>query len=329
MSGNLSEHGLINALFAPLAAPGGLGLLDDAALLKPSPGYEIVMTVDAIVSGVHFLHDDNPGDVACKALGVNLSDLAAKGAEPLGFLLSLGVNDAWSQDWIATFARGLGAVSTQWRCPLYGGDTVRAVGAPFISITALGEVPEGKMVRRNGANVGDYICVSGTIGDAALGLFLARGDEPAWATSLSNADWQLLIMRYHRPQPRIALAPFVRNYATAAMDLSDGLIGDMEKLLKASGVSAEVTLENVPLSQAARNALSNDATCLDTIMCGGDDYEILCTVSPASYTKVVTTAAAAGVEFHRIGTVTEGQETPSYSYNGKPVQFAKPSFSHF
>ncbi len=329
MTERLSEHGLIAAYFAPLAAPGGFNLRDDAAALTPSAGCDLVMTVDASVSAVHFLPDDDPRDIAHKALAVNVSDLAAKGAEPKGFLLTLGLEDGWKPEWMKAFADELGKAAQSWRCPLFGGDTVRANGALFISITAFGEVPHGAMVRRSGAGIGDRLCVSGTVGDGAMGLFLALGEKPVWAQNLSPPERAFLLERYHRPTPRLGLAPIIRQYASAAMDVSDGLIGDLEKLLSASGVTAEVNLDTVPLSQSVRSALLKDERCLTTIVTGGDDYEILCTIPPDRLDAAKAEALAAGVELHAIGTTTEASVPCRYSSHGKTLDFDRGAFSHF
>lgn len=329
MARSLSEHGMIAAYFAPLAAEGGLGLVDDAACMTPSSGHDLVMTVDAVVAGIHFLPDDDPRDIAVKVLAVNISDLAAKGAEPKGFLLTLGLGADWSEDWLSAFAAALGVASKQWRCPLYGGDTVRANGAPFLSLTAFGEVPCGQMVKRGGAQIGDMVCVSGTIGDGALGLKLALGETPEWGEKLTDAQRSFLLDRYRRPQPRLALAPVVLDHAHAAMDISDGLIGDFEKLLQASGVSAAIDLGQVPLSEAGRAALAHDATCLQTIMTGGDDYEILCAIPAAGLDLALAAAAIAGVPLQSVGQIVAPDSGPLYGLNGKKVHFIHGSFSHF
>ncbi|MET0429274.1 MAG: thiamine-phosphate kinase, partial [Microvirga sp.] len=198
------EVDLIARYFAPIADPAGLGLKDDAACLAPTPGHDLVVTVDALVEGVHFLPGDPPGSVARKALGVNVSDLAAKGSEPRGFLLALALPDGWTTDWLSAFADGLGRAARDFGCPLLGGDTVRAAGPLTLSVTALGEVPRGRMVRRTNARPGDAICVTGTIGDAALGLDL-RG-SPAWAGALSAEHRAILADRYLHPRPRHGLA---------------------------------------------------------------------------------------------------------------------------
>ena len=225
------EDRLIARYFKPIAThPGALGLSDDAAFIKPPPGCDLVLKTDAIIGGVHFFPDDAAGAVASKALRVNLSDLAAKGAKPLGFLLSLALPKEIGDDWLGGFAEGLRGDAVLFGCPLFGGDTDRTPGPVTISIAMFGSVPEGTMVRRAGAKPGDRVFVSGTIGDAALGLALRKG--AAW--KLSDAQRQHLMSRYLLPQPRNALAEAVRTHASAAMDVSDGLVGDFAKLCRAS-----------------------------------------------------------------------------------------------
>jgi len=329
MTSAISEHGLIAKYFAPLAAPGGLSLLDDAACLVPKAGYELVVTVDAVVANVHFLASDSPRDIAFKALGVNVSDLAAKGADPVGFLLTLGLEDNWRPEWVEEFSKGLAEAALDWNCPLYGGDTVRANGAPFLSVTAFGETPVGKMVKRGTARVGDRLCISGTIGDGALGLSVALGDKSGWISALDEDEKAFLLGRYRRPQPRVELAATIRRFATAAMDVSDGLVGDLEKLLFASGVSAEVDLDLVPLSPAGITALKADEMCFERLVTGGDDYEILFAIDPGSMTAASIAAAAAGCVIHDIGAIVASGPRPLFRYKGKERCFSQSSFSHF
>ena len=223
------EDDLIARYFKPIATdPGALGLADDAAVLKGS-GDDLVVTTDAIVEGVHFLSHDPPETVAKKALRVNLSDLAAKGATPAGFVLTLALRNA-DERWLASFARGLGDDATAFRCPLLGGDTVSTPGPLTISITAFGRVPPGEMILRSRAEPGDRVVVSGTIGDAALGLAILKGKVAVNDAAVR----EMLLGRYRVPQPRIGLADALRNYARAAMDVSDGLAGDLAKLCAAS-----------------------------------------------------------------------------------------------
>src|SRR4051812_43258607 len=224
-----AEDSLIARYFKPLAtSPGAFDLADDAALVKSS-AEDIVVTTDAVVEGVHFLADDPPDTIARKALRVNLSDLAAKGAEPAGFVLTLALR-AVDDAWLAPFARALGEDAALFRCPLLGGDTVSTPGPLMISITAFGRVPRGRIVHRSGAKPGDRIVVTGTIGDAALGLDILRGGRAAAALSGDAAAREMLVGRYRLPQPRCGLSEAVRDHASAAMDVSDGLAGDLAKL---------------------------------------------------------------------------------------------------
>ncbi|MCB1537092.1 MAG: thiamine-phosphate kinase [Rhodoblastus sp.] len=331
MSDRPSEDDLIARYFAPLAGEGGLGLRDDAALISPPQGCEIVLTVDGLIAGVHFFAEDPPEAIAKKALRVNLSDLAAKGAAPLGFLLTLALPRDWKPDWLELFARGLGEDAAAFACPLLGGDTVSTPGPLTLSITALGAVPAGRMVPRDGARAGDALYVSGTIGDAALGLRertagLQSRDEPEG--SRSNAAF--LIDRYLAPQPRLALAQALREHASGAMDVSDGLVGDLAKMLRVSGASAEVDIARIPLSEAARAAIAGEPRLLETALTGGDDYEILASVPQGRALAFEGAAAAAGVAITRIGTVTTGQAAPTFrDARGAPMSFARGSFAHF
>jgi thiamine-monophosphate kinase len=322
-----SEDDLIARHFAPLAAPGALRLQDDAACFSPKLGHDLVLTVDAVVAGVHFLADDPPESVARKALGVNLSDLAAKGAEPTGFLLTLGLPDDWSEPWLAGFAAGLGAAAAESGCGLLGGDTVRAAGALSLSITAVGQVPFGQMVRRTTAQPGDRICVSGTIGDAVLGLALLTG-SPGWAAALSEEGRAHGIDRYRHPRPRLGLTSALRAHASAAMDVSDGLVGDLAKMMRASGVGASVDLGAVPYSDAARAGIAADPALRDRLVTGGDDYEILACVPEERLAAFVAEAGRSGIPVTVIGEVLAG-EGSAFHEAGVGHSFASGSFSHF
>src|SRR6202167_2030893 len=276
------EDSLIARYFRPLATdPGAFGLSDDAAVLK-ALGQDIIVTTDAIVEGVHFLSDDPPQTIAKKALRVNLSDLAAKGATPAGFALTLALRQV-DENWLAAFARGLGEDTSAFTCPLLGGDTVSTPGPLMISITAFGRVPEGKMIHRGGARPGDHVVVTGTIGDAALGLDIPRKGRVATVLANDTTSRDMLVGRYRVPEPRNALAQAIRVHAHAAMDVSDGLAGDLAKLCAASTVSAVIDLPAIPLSKATSAVLVAGAVSMDAIVSGGDDYEILCTVPQGAF----------------------------------------------
>jgi thiamine-monophosphate kinase len=320
------EDKLIARFFAPLAThPGALALSDDAAFIKPPPGCELVLKADAIVGGVHFFNDDPAQAIASKALRVNLSDLAAKGATPLAFLVSLALPKDISEAWLKSFADGLREDAATYKCPLFGGDTVRTPGPVMVSVSMVGSVPDGMMVRRAGAKPGDKVFVTGTIGDAALGVKLRQGAN--WP--LSDAQREHLLSRYLLPRPRSALAETVRHYASASMDVSDGLVGDFAKLCRVSGVAADIDVARVPLSDAARAVLAADPKARETALTGGDDYEILCTVPPAKVDRFRVAAMAAKVAVSEIGTIGEGEGVRFLGADGAPLAFAQGAFSHF
>jgi thiamine-monophosphate kinase len=275
------------------------------------------------------LPDDPPDTVARKALRVNLSDLAAKGATPAGFVLTLALRRA-EDAWLAAFARGLGEDAALFGCPLLGGDTVSTPGPGMISITAFGRVGSGKMIHRSGARPGDRIMVSGTIGDAALGLAILKGGAVATALASDEAARNFLIGRYRVPQPRGALAVAVRQHAAAAMDVSDGLAGDLAKLCAASGVGAIIDVPRTPTSAAAAALLMRGAVGIDTLISGGDDYEILCAVADARVAGFLADAGRAGVAVTAIGTVTADAGAPKFlDAGGQEMMLARLSYSHF
>jgi thiamine-monophosphate kinase len=326
--GASGEDSLIARYFRPLAmAAGAFNLMDDAATL-PASDEDIVVTTDAIVEGVHFLADDPPDTIARKALRVNLSDLAAKGAVPTGFVLTLALREA-NDAWLSPFARALGEDATAFGCALLGGDTVSTPGPLMISITAFGRVPRDAIIRRTGAKVGDRLFVTGTIGDAALGLNVLRGGSAAVALP-DAALHDILIARYRVPEPRNAIAKAIRLYASAALDVSDGLAGDLAKLCAASGVSARVAVDAVPLSAAGRAVLASSAITIETILAGGDDYEVLCAVPENRSQEFVAAAAECGIAVADIGVVVEGHGLPAFvDAQEKEISLPRLSYSHF
>ncbi|MGH6856093.1 MAG: thiamine-phosphate kinase, partial [Methylocella sp.] len=318
--------------FAPLAGPGAFGLRDDAAILAQKPGHDIVATKDILIAGVHFFTDDPPGAVARKALRVNLSDLAAKGAEPSGFLLGLALPEDWTAHWLAGFAQGLGEDAAAYKCPLLGGDTVKSPGPLIVSITAFGTVPEQTMVLRAGVASGDILYVSGTIGDAALGLRyrIDASQDSQWTQRVSQADAAYLAGRYLLPRPRLCLRAALRAHAHGAIDISDGFGGDLAKMLRLTGMTAEVMTADVPLSDAARKILHDAPSLLETILTGGDDYEILCAVPPSQSAAFEADASAAGILVHPVATARPGSAPPVFKdAEGRSLVFARPSFRHF
>lgn len=321
------EFEIIERYFRPLAGdPGAVNLTDDAAVYNPPHGEEVVLKADLIAESVHYLPEDPARSVAQKALRVNLSDLAAKGAVPVGYLLSLALRPDWTEDWVAGFASGLAADQERFGVTLFGGDTSRASGGTVVSIAALGRAPVGSLVRRKGARAGDAVFVSGTLGDAALGLRIRLGTIDAMPAG-GAADH--LLDRYLHPQPRVALAPVIRAFATASMDVSDGLVGDLGHICRQSEVGAEIYAAAMPLSAGARALVAADATALETVLTGGDDYEILATVPEGRAAAFAEAAAEAGVPVTRIGTVTSGEARVTVVGAEGPLRLGRTSHVHF
>nr|WP_055038828.1 thiamine-phosphate kinase [Blastochloris viridis] len=330
-AGRLSaEDALIHRVFAPIAThEGAFGLTDDAAAVAPPPGCELVITTDTLVAGVHFFADDPADAIARKALRVNLSDLAAKAADPLGFVISTAFPEGIKPEWLDAFARGLGEDAAAYGCPLFGGDTVRTPGPLTLTVTAFGSVPAGGMVRRAGAAPGDWVVVTGTIGDAALGLLQRRHLVPRGLGRLNLRDKAHLADRYLLPQPRTKLVAALRDHVRAAMDVSDGLAGDLAKMCALSGVGARIETALLPLSSAAATALLGDPNLLERIVTGGDDYEILMAVAPDELDALMSAAARVGVAVTAIGEITAEPGPPVFYGPQGPMRLKQLSFSHF
>jgi thiamine-monophosphate kinase len=316
------EFERIARLFRPLTegAPEAFGLLDDAAAIPSRPGFDLIVTKDAIVEGVHFLAGDPPGTVAKKLLRANLSDLAAKGAEPYAYFLAVAWPPHWDEAARAAFAAGLGEDQRRYGIRLFGGDTTSTPGPLTASVTALGWVPAGGMIRRGGAAAGDRLLVSGTIGDAALGLEAARGGI-AGATDEAN---RYLADHYRLPEPRLGVREALRAAATAAADVSDGLIADAGHIATASGVALEIDLDRLPLSEAAAAWLGTrpDRTAaLVRLATGGDDYEIVCTA------RTDAAATLVGAGFTEIGRAAAGQGVRVLA-GGVEVRVDRPGWRH-
>jgi thiamine-monophosphate kinase len=324
------EAAIIRVL-APLAQgfAGAFGLQDDCALITPTPGTELVLKTDPVAEGVHFLPDDAPEDISWKALAVNVSDLAAKAARPLGYLMALSFPEAPSAAWLSRFAAGLAEAQACFGCHLIGGDTDRRPGPLTITISIVGEVERGRMVRRGTARAGDAVFVSGTLGDAALGLALRK--EPALAAiwALTPAEAEHLRGRYARPEPRLALAGALRDHASAAMDISDGLAKDLARLCAASGCAARVRFAKLPLSPGCARALSADPTLAQHIVAGGDDYEILATVPAARAPAYQADALKAGVAVTQIGAIAAGSGIVIEDRSGHPLALDRTGWDHF
>lgn len=302
-----AEFALIARHFRPLAGEGALGLLDDAALLTPPPGRELVLAADAMVAGVHFLPDDPPETIGRKLLRVNLSDLAAMGADPLGYLLTIALPHGTPDSWLAAFTQGLALDQAEYGLSVLGGDTVSTPGPLCLSLTILGTVPPGQALRRAGARPGDELWVTGTIGDGHLGLAAARGTRPDPDGYLAG--------RYRLPQPRLAIGRALRGVATACMDVSDGLVQDLGHLCRASGCGAVIQSGLVPRSAAAQGA---DIAALIT---GGDDYELLFATAPGTLPQ--------GMAATRIGHFTAASmDVVVLDDAGRPLPLTRQGWSH-
>ncbi|HEY1708385.1 MAG TPA: thiamine-phosphate kinase [Rhizomicrobium sp.] len=320
------EFALIAELFAPLAtARHAFGLKDDAATLPVRDGQQIVVTTDTIVAGVHFLDSDPPGTIAQKALRVNLSDLAAKGAKPFGYLLALSLPSAIGMTWLRTFAKGLADDQAHFAISLLGGDTTATPGPLAITITAFGQLPKGTMLRRGGAKPGDVVFVSGTIGDAGGGLAVQRGEGKGW----SRAVCDHLQHRYRVPQPRTGLGPLLRGVASAALDVSDGLLADLEHIAETSRVQIVVEGQSVPRAAALRAFWGESDEAVLRAVTSGDDYEIAFTVPPSREKKVMAAAARSGVPVSRIGHVERGRGVILRNPAGKPIPAPAKGWVHF
>ncbi|MBT3700430.1 MAG: thiamine-phosphate kinase [Alphaproteobacteria bacterium] len=329
------EFDLIADLFSPLASsiPGALGLTDDAAILDLPAGCELVTTVDAMVEDVHFYPADAANLVAQKLLRVNLSDLAAMGAKPLGYLLTLVRPATTSESWLQRFAHGLAADQRTFGIGLCGGDTVSTAGPLVLSLTALGHVAKGQALRRQGAMPGDILYVSGTIGDAGLGLELVRNndthDTSGDLTGLSRAETNELVARLQCPEPRLALGQALVGIATSAVDISDGLIGDLEHIALVSCVGLELDLSAIPASDAAVRVIGNKETAKLKLLTGGEDYELAFT-APASETKTISDISRKlNLALTPIGKVVSGGSVDVKGKDGTLLPVINRGFSHF
>jgi thiamine-monophosphate kinase len=321
----LGEFERIRRFFAPLAGPGGLGLVDDAAIVDCSPGRRLVVTADAIVSGVHYLPEDPPELVARKLLRVNLSDLAAMGARPLHYVLTTALPAEFGPEWLARFAEGLGDDQRRYGIDLLGGDSVGTRGPAVLSLTAIGEVAAGEEIRRSGARPGDLVWVSGTIGDAFLGLDLLRRAHPDLATE--HRDY--LIRRFRLPEPRTELGPRLCGIARAMIDVSDGLLADLGHICETSRVTAIVELDLLPLSLAARAIVEGDPGIRARLAAAGDDYELLF-VAPADAAETIATLSLRlGVPVTRIGRIDAGTGVRLVDAEGHQIPLEVTGYSHF
>jgi thiamine-monophosphate kinase len=326
-----SETEFIQSVLRPLTGgrPCTFGLGDDAAVLTIPDGHDLVVTTDAVASGVHFFAEDSARDIGWKALAVNASDLIAKGAKPLAYQMALAFDGTPTETWVKDFADGLRAAQTAFGLYLSGGDTDNRKGPLTITITAFGTVPKGRMVRRDTASVGHKIFVSGTIGDSTLGLLVRHNPERAPRWGLTRDQQNHLLSRYLRPLPAVDLRAAILEHASAAMDISDGLAQDLGKLAAASGVGAVIEANRVPVSEAAQRALAQNADLMTRIVSGGDDYEMLVAVAPEKAHAFEAAAIAVGVAVHQIGTLTADRDVKFLTPNGTEIVLNHGGWDHF
>ena len=330
----LSEFEIIERFFTraaqrpALQSGTRLGVGDDAALLSVPPGFELVAAIDTIVAGHHFLPSAAPRAIAHRALAVNLSDLAAMGASPAWALLALTLPEA-DEGWLAEFAAGWFDLADRHGVDLVGGDTTR--GPLTISVQVLGLVAQGTALRRSGGQPGDHIVVTGTLGDAGAGLAIARDGGVSLLPSALHSDNQDLASqlraRFEFPTPRVDFARGARGIASAAMDISDGLAGDLPKLAQASGVAAHVDADRLPLSQALLG-LASRPQALNWALTAGDDYELLMTVPRARYERLCDLAQACALRLTVVGELREGRGV-TWSMDGVDISAQLTGFDHF
>ena len=322
------EFDLIARYFAPLAAkaPGALGLKDDAATFQPPAGMDLVFTTDALTADLHFLRSDPPDLIARKMLRQNLSDLAGKGAKPLGYLMTTALDDGVDEAWIAKFAEGLAQDQAEFDIALWGGDTTKTPGPLALTATLIGAVPTGRALRRDGARPGDRILVTGTIGDGIFGLAAHRGE-----LDLSQEARRFLAQRYVLPQPRMALGRMLaeQGLAHAGMDISDGLAADLGHMCAASNCGADVAVASVPLSDAVADLVAGEPGLITSAITGGDDYELLLAVPPDRVAAVLEAAQQSGTPIADVGSIVQESGLTFRDRDNQPLAFEKAGFTHF
>ena len=318
-----NEFDLIAEVFAPLSdKKHGRGLLDDGAVMLPSPGKEIVATTDMLVAGVHFMQDALPGDIARKALRVNLSDLAAMGAIPRYYMMALALPQQLDDNWLRVFTKGLEEDQNAYSVTLIGGDTVATPGPLSITITCFGEVPIGLAIGRNRATPGDFIFVTGSIGDASFGLAILSGKLDCFD------DSKALVDRYRLPQPRCNIGHQLINIAHAAIDISDGLLADLRHICRASGVHAVVDASSIPLAKPVAKFIEKNTNFFERAISGGDDYEILFTADPRYESLIARLAGEVNLPITKIGAIQEGQGISLQAEDGRSITVGFEGYTH-
>ena len=331
MARKIDEFDLIARYFAPLTLdmPGAHGLLDDVATLWVPEGHELVISADTLVAGIHCPETTAPVDIARRALRVNLSDIAAKGATPLAYTMTLALPENVEESWVQAYASGLASDQATYGIGLLGGDTTRTRGPLTISINIFGQVYDNKWIKRSDAQVDDDVYVSGSIGDSFLGLALEQGHF----TAESQADHDFLVDRFLRPQPRVQLGQGLVGHASGAADVSDGLVADLGHVCKASGLAAELDLSAVPISDAALRAVTDNQQLRLKLLCSGDDYEIVFTAPKSERDALLAISREVGVPMARIGrtvTYTSGaKRVVVRDEAGKELELGDGGYRHF
>lgn len=329
----MPEFDLIDKYFKPLAKDeAALGLLDDASILNPRPGHSLVLCKDMMVEGVHYDQNTPVDLLAKKLLRVNLSDLAAMGASPLGYLLGISLPKTFSQaeveQWLAEFTKGLLQDQEKYEVSLFGGDTVSVDGEAVLSLTMIGEVPIGQAIKRTTAEVGDIVLVTGCLGDAALALNIAKH---GW--QIEPSQKQYLFDRLYLPTPRLEAGAELRGIATSAVDVSDGLLADLAHIADGSKVAVDVSLHKLPLSNAAKLCLASEKNPLDNfwpqIYGGGDDYELVVTIPPAKLAGIIEKFANIGLALTEIGVVKQGLGVNLLDDDHNKIPVQKCGYEHF
>ena len=319
----MDEFEFISKYLTRLCGPEALDLKDDVAVWTPPPNVDAIISMDTIVEGVHFPDGKFDAEIAQKLIRVNISDLVAKGADPVGYFLSLSLSKHVSENNLNTFCDGLARDQQRFGLKLWGGDTTSTSGVNVLGLTIIGTIPHGRAVLRRGAKLGDFICVTGNIGDAYLGLKVVMGEIKSTETDLNH--W---INSYHVPNPPFAMRHKIREFASAALDVSDGLIADAGHLSRASKIGIRIELDTIPFSPETRDwAAKQDSktAAIESLVTGGDDYQVLLSLSEANYNAAIK----AGLTMTKIGMVTHGNGIVCTDANGQIVDVKKTGYTHF
>ncbi len=314
------EFDIIENFFRPLACPEGLDLMDDAACLPARAGFDQVISTDVLVAGTHFFEHDDPYLLAFKALSVNVSDIAAKGGRTAYYMLGLSMPSDISKEWLLSFSKGLGNAQKHYSISLIGGDTTKTAGPITLSITVIGYVPSGQMIKRSNAKVGDSVYVTGCLGDAALGLKLILEN---------NYDFSSLLERYYKPVAQHKVGPALIDYASSSADVSDGLIADLGHICKASNVGALLHENVLPISADATACLKRYGKYTNLVWSGGDDYEIVFTATREKHDKIEKLSTNLNTKITCIGEITSSKSIQLVDKFNKVIDTSYQGFQHF